>query len=1434
MRFIPGKSLRQVSALLCAVCAVQFLSPPAVWAWKPITHVYLSSEVVQDAAGDGKVTIYYANYEKGEIIGKLGDYAVDPLVLELIRDYQSTFYSGNFGPDAYPDPITGGMIVHADKGVVNTNDWLEYLWKEGYASGESKHVQAFVLGFMCHALGDMFIHSFLNYFAGGDFVLGDNAARHILFEGYIAKRQKGPKTYTVELPELVRHFIYKKMIDARPGSYLDTKLLQFSGGGKLSPPRVFSSLRNYLNEPSAEVNFAKPTQVAAFVYKQRWVQDIDRGLEALVDLTQDFAVTVFLDYQLPPSARVRRDREQKEPSWFDQLVLGQKDKPPGKAHRGYDLVTDYISNYLVYMGPAPDVLVDLSGVFGQLMPAFVTKYMDMLTKGGLDALSILAWGMPFDEYSKYTKEPEKYFDLELNRPGGPNIRPKFSLIEMTLSYIEKKLLGVNVLTGFSWWSIIPESQYERFANPHAQPVSLKEANRTYLKIKEDGYSDMSLTWDWRTFPPAFNTVQMEKLMFLEKSELRRLLNDLARMIYKKKESGLEIRQDTMEQENIMLGFCKSIDASAMWKHGNYPMLFARDPNVWSMLFMKQAGEGKDAVKNPFVYTPPPPPGGTFTKVSLAPDYLKDYTGQLDAGSLKDFDVQEFRQWYWDSGQEKRKVKSGQNTSGRTMEYVKAKREADAFINPEGGGPDKKAEVAFKETLDLNEKQARKIKAGEDLAFDVEYVVWDSPEIIGDGITDDDEFKKEVRVRVEAFTDDKGAVSVPVEETLTFGLGAGPQAEKASLSFAAQYPTKDEETRGVGVRMYLNDHLYSQAWFKDVYTVEGPGTDFNGYGNLKVTVKYELKKPVKDGDDALRPKFKVTLKPLSGQKERMKNLHQAAKETADRAQREGYDIDAAPGLPAAEAQTPLEKTGRSDTFSFARIPLGEYRVVVEVVPEQPEEEPSGTPVTPAVIPETDEDLQIIPSAKRLRQFFDTPAYADEIPYSGPQRGEKVVTMFNEAPVDADSAVKRETGVLPNFEVEVEMGKIDPGDPDKNKKQASQWRVLLYVHDQDGRPVKGANISTSADQAEKSEVSDGQFIIGPINAKTTREVSINAVVWSKSIHSNEQTAKRGAATAVYNGTSQVNRTIVIKGLSQPKWTIRGQAVYEDRSPVRLQAGDTFTIEIRFEGEHKKQINGTHYSLGPIAVPGDSSYDDPSRDVNQRSLYAEVRRGGSKIAHAVGDVRRQGRTSTPYDIRFSNSFKLIIEGGDDDKPDWAKNTDTKNKPKPKPRPQVTPSWKPQGPPPRPGTGKCVFPGDLVPPRDIADVARALGDIGFAVAGSSGSGRSVSVSFADPQCLMQYGLRDKTGGPVRAALKPVDGKPKAEIHFNDVTVIDHCAVPDFVAIVANAGQGTQEMFDIKYKMCSSRVQEPPQPSPSPSPAGDGRDTLFGQTFDFELEESH
>lgn len=143
------------------------------------THVWVSQQVLNDLS-DGTLDI-------GPFKGIPVDEAVKKSILSNPRIYRM----GNVGPDGFPDLISGQQTTHPGiEGGWNTDDWLKHIRTAG-DSGSDK-MRAFAYGYLGHASADTFAHTYVNWYAGDAFSLGNGVEeeiRHTLVEKFIAKHQ---------------------------------------------------------------------------------------------------------------------------------------------------------------------------------------------------------------------------------------------------------------------------------------------------------------------------------------------------------------------------------------------------------------------------------------------------------------------------------------------------------------------------------------------------------------------------------------------------------------------------------------------------------------------------------------------------------------------------------------------------------------------------------------------------------------------------------------------------------------------------------------------------------------------------------------------------------------------------------------------------------------------------------------------------------------------------------------------------------------------------------------------------------------------------------------------------------------------------------------------------------------------------------------------
>jgi hypothetical protein len=169
LAFSQGKKI----AVLIGACVGWFEAGIPASAWSLKTHVWIAQQIINDAA-DGQLAIAGGNY------------ALPPHVLNALRLHPDRYRMGSLGPDVFPDPVVGQMTTHPGiDGGWHTDDWLKHLLT---SAGTPEEI-AFAYGFVAHAAGDIFAHSYVNAYAGDIFLLTDGERevelRHFVLEKYI-------------------------------------------------------------------------------------------------------------------------------------------------------------------------------------------------------------------------------------------------------------------------------------------------------------------------------------------------------------------------------------------------------------------------------------------------------------------------------------------------------------------------------------------------------------------------------------------------------------------------------------------------------------------------------------------------------------------------------------------------------------------------------------------------------------------------------------------------------------------------------------------------------------------------------------------------------------------------------------------------------------------------------------------------------------------------------------------------------------------------------------------------------------------------------------------------------------------------------------------------------------------------------------------------
>ena len=291
--------MRSVIKYFTALLLLFFLTPRQGLCYKPKTHLYLALSAIQPILqGSNKIDMAGLKYE------------IDPEMAAAIREYPGYYLGGVVGPDGFPDIMFGQMIIHPDskcrmengKWICDTTaenkswswEWFEHLYNAAkkFSGEERKKALAFVTGYITHGAGDMWAHTFVNYFAKGSWPDNldstDNkniAIRHIIVEGVIgnytpAIRDQIAALGGIKAPMdfIVEQFFYdpwatKRSAKSMAGSFLELK-------------------EQLLKKRSEKKYFAVKS------YLDCWIEEIDKGLHDWPAVSLQVAEDLFVKEQI--------------------------------------------------------------------------------------------------------------------------------------------------------------------------------------------------------------------------------------------------------------------------------------------------------------------------------------------------------------------------------------------------------------------------------------------------------------------------------------------------------------------------------------------------------------------------------------------------------------------------------------------------------------------------------------------------------------------------------------------------------------------------------------------------------------------------------------------------------------------------------------------------------------------------------------------------------------------------------------------------------------------------------------------------------------------------------------------------------------------------------------------------------------------------------
>jgi hypothetical protein len=425
-------------------------------------------------------------------------YPVDPRIADAIRSFPDHYRGGLVGPDGFPDIYVGQSFIHpdtrCDNGLkpndqCNTNpghsftyEWLRHVYDSAWdyynlrnGDEEAKKALAFAYGFLTHAAGDIWSHTLVNSFAHGNppslTEITDHhaklawASRHIIVEGYLSEHT--PDTnLAINSPS---DFIYHTLIDS---TFVDSRGQTAKSLGRGEIFDYFFDLRGRLVEKSTDLQIEADdlqrradacrsldfscsrialSLVERQVVKQMkayvdgWIKDVDSGLRAWPQMSQNVAFNLFSLNKFDSALEVIDDFV------GDHLLsmLGAPDRV-GAAYNLIDNISDFVEELLgEVVQPIRDfrnyIILHTTGLNIPALKEFYSNPSNYINTPGSVTIEGQTFdiGLPTDTSQKL----DRLMGIE-NGVNNPNIKfnPEvFAAVKNTITLAKLLLLSPETL-----------------------------------------------------------------------------------------------------------------------------------------------------------------------------------------------------------------------------------------------------------------------------------------------------------------------------------------------------------------------------------------------------------------------------------------------------------------------------------------------------------------------------------------------------------------------------------------------------------------------------------------------------------------------------------------------------------------------------------------------------------------------------------------------------------------------------------------------------------------------------------------------------------------------------------------------------------------------------------------------------------------------------
>lgn len=510
--FHPHKTKKAV--FLFAAFVLLVLTSIPLFAWKPSQHVAFGLRILHELqAGNNSGTV--------EINGVF--YQINPSAKIAIINNPTHYLMGCVGPDAYADIYFGQCVVHPDTFWTDdsphsiSDNWFRPLlqfarYKFVAADPEINDggkALAFAYGFITHAAGDMWGHTFMNKYAGGVWpsILKYGLTipiRHLAVEGYVDHITGSIGRDGISALDLLAYSWDRDIHDFIYWVFFANDYTSQFDSGKFF--NFFRSMKTFLSETAPGLDWVKEFEEGlpddarlSTKYLNHWISAIDDGIKKWIRVSTKVAHQIFIDGDWEEASEALQE-------WAQESLPEMLGEPPG-----FDQIREFFLLLNKDINSIKDKVLESQPLAGLI--DFQTDIRNWLFES--------LFGISIGDLKEYWQNPETYL-------GSP-------------AWFAEAPFGLNT-----------QAELDKEL---AFSLGYDEGGSG-----EGGGGGPVGTFDPMKFDASFNSIMMGKLLLLDGPTLNQLLANhgySGEPLY-----GIGELEDA--QMCAMLGFMRSLDADHQW------------------------------------------------------------------------------------------------------------------------------------------------------------------------------------------------------------------------------------------------------------------------------------------------------------------------------------------------------------------------------------------------------------------------------------------------------------------------------------------------------------------------------------------------------------------------------------------------------------------------------------------------------------------------------------------------------------------------------------------------------------------------------------------------------------------------------------------------------------------------------------------------------